>query len=53
MIFSVDTLEAIEDKELVEKHKKEHFVKKYFKKEELKTILEEIGFEKNSDLSYF
>ena len=34
MIFSVDTLEAIEDNDLVKKHRKEQFVKKYFKKEE-------------------
>lgn len=46
MIFSVDTLETIEDKKLIEKHKKTHFVEQYFKKEELKTLLEKIGFEK-------
>ena len=44
MIFSVDVLETIEDIKLLEKHKREHFVAKYFKKEELKTLLEEIGF---------
>ncbi|CAG1004019.1 Arsenite methyltransferase [Methanosarcinales archaeon] len=46
MIFSVDSLENIKDIKLVEKHKKQHFVEKYFKKEELKTILEEIGFKR-------
>lgn len=46
MIFSVDALETIEDSKLLEKHKKEHFVEKYFRKEELKTILDEIGFKK-------
>jgi ubiquinone/menaquinone biosynthesis C-methylase UbiE len=46
MIFSVDTLETIKEKKMIEKHKKEHFVEKYFKKKELKTILEEIGFKK-------
>lgn len=35
MIFSVDCLESIEDNELLEKHKKEHYVEKYFKREEL------------------
>lgn len=44
MTFSVDALETIEDNKLLEKHKREHFVAKYFKKDELKTILEEIGF---------
>jgi ubiquinone/menaquinone biosynthesis C-methylase UbiE len=44
MIFSVDCLELIEDIKLLEKHKREHCVEKYFKKEELKTLLEEIGF---------
>lgn len=44
MIFSVDALETIKDKKLIEKHKKEHFVYKYFRREELRTILEEIGF---------
>ncbi len=44
MIFSVDSLETIEDSKLIENHKKQHFVEKYFKKEELKTILEETGF---------
>lgn len=49
MLFSVDSLETIEDNKLLEKHKREHFVEKYFKKEELKTLLEEIGF-RNIDI---
>ncbi len=44
MIFSVDALETIQDKNLLEKHKKQHSVEQYFKREELKLILEEIGF---------
>ncbi len=44
MIFSVDALETIEDHKLIEKHKKQHFVIKYFNKVELKAILEKIGF---------
>lgn len=44
MIFSVDSLEAIEDNKLIGKHKKEHCIEKYFRKKELKTVLEEIGF---------
>lgn len=46
MIFSVDALEIIQDKQIFEKHKKEHFVEHYFKKEELKIILEEIAFKR-------
>jgi len=46
MIFSVDALETIQDYKLLEKHKKQHFVEKYFNKQELKTILEEIGFKR-------
>jgi hypothetical protein len=44
LIFSVDALETIKDKKLIEKHKKEHFVERYFRAKELKTILGEIGF---------
>jgi len=46
MIFSVDALETIEDKRLLEKHKKEHFIEKYFSRDELKAILEGIGFKR-------
>lgn len=45
-IFSVDSLETIEDSKLIEKHKKEHFVENYFKKEELEKILGHIGFKR-------
>jgi len=44
MIFSVDSLETTEDNEILEKHKKDHLVEHYFNKEELKTLLEKIGF---------
>lgn len=44
MIFSVDALETIQDDMLLEKHKKQHFVQKYFNKQELEIILKEIGF---------
>lgn len=44
MIFSTDSLETIRNEEILEKHRREHFVKKYFGKEELKTILEGVGF---------
>lgn len=44
MIFSVDALETIEDNNLLEKHKKQHFVEHYFRMDELKLILEDIGF---------
>lgn len=46
MIFSVDALETIQDKRLLEKHKKKHFVEHYFKKEELMELLKELGFKK-------
>ncbi|MEK6647638.1 MAG: class I SAM-dependent methyltransferase [Candidatus Firestonebacteria bacterium] len=46
MIFSVDSLRNIPD-ELLEKHKKQYFVQKYFDKNELQLILSEIGFRSN------
>lgn len=46
MIFSVDSLENIEDKGLIEEHKKIYSVVKYFRIKELKEILTEIGFSK-------
>lgn len=48
MIFSVDALEIIEDKKLIEKHRREHHIKKYFKIDELKLILQEAGFKRIS-----
>jgi 2-polyprenyl-3-methyl-5-hydroxy-6-metoxy-1,4-benzoquinol methylase len=48
MIFSVDALETIEDNKLVEKHRREHHVKKYFKIDELKIILQEAEFKRIS-----
>lgn len=44
ILFSVDSLETIEDNELLEKHKNDNFVEKYFKKKELQLFLKEIGF---------
>ncbi|MBU0517774.1 class I SAM-dependent methyltransferase [bacterium] len=46
IVFSVDCLETITDSDLIEKHKKDHFVVKYFGIEELKTLLENTGFNK-------
>lgn len=46
LIFSVDALETIKENKLIEKHKKDHSVKRYFKGNELKRILNEIGFNK-------
>lgn len=43
-IFSVDCLETIEDNNLREKHRRDSFAYKYFRVEELKIILEKIGF---------
>jgi len=44
LIFSVDTLENVEDTNLRETHRKRHSVENYFQKFELKNILEQIGF---------
>lgn len=44
MVFSVDSLEPIKEKKFLLKHKEDYSVQKYFKVEETKTILEEIGF---------
>jgi len=44
IIFSVDCLEAIDDNELIEKHRRDHFVEKYFNKVELQELLEQTGF---------
>ena len=44
MIFSVDTLENIDDEKIISYHKKRFYVKQYFRKNELKRILEQIGF---------
>lgn len=53
MVFSVDCLESIEDNEILEKHKKEHYIEQYFRKEELETILGEIGFRRVNIYSIF
>jgi len=52
-IFSVDCLETIDNQELLEKHKREHNVVKYFKADELKKILERSGFKNNKIYSIF
>jgi 2-polyprenyl-3-methyl-5-hydroxy-6-metoxy-1,4-benzoquinol methylase len=44
MIFSVDSLEAIDDPELIEIHRQAHHVQKYYRTEELKSLLEDTGF---------
>lgn len=46
MVFSVDALSTIEDEELIAKHRRDHFVAKYFAREELKDLLEAAGFER-------
>ncbi|MBD3256028.1 MAG: methyltransferase domain-containing protein [Candidatus Lokiarchaeota archaeon] len=45
-IFSVDSLEPIDDKKLINFHRKECYIEKYFKKKELKQLLQKIGFKK-------
>jgi ubiquinone/menaquinone biosynthesis C-methylase UbiE len=44
LIFSVDSLETIRDKNLKYKHHKEHRVQNYFRSAELKTEMQKIGF---------
>lgn len=46
IVFSVDCLETIEDSNLLEKHRRDHFVEKYFRRGELEALLKEIGYSK-------
>ncbi len=43
-VLSVDSLELIDDQEILEKHRKDHKVVKYFHSDELNAVLEKIGF---------
>ena len=45
IVFTVDTLEGIEDPELIESHRQAHQVMQYFRQDTLRSLLEEIGFE--------
>ncbi len=45
IIFTVDTLETIDDKALLEKHRAAHHVVRYFRKDTLAELLTEMGFE--------
>lgn len=44
MIFSVDSLEAIDDSALIEAHRQAHGVCRYFRADDLKELLERTGF---------
>lgn len=44
LIFSCDTLESIDDVEIVETHKRKYYVQHYFNRAEMRRLLEEIGF---------
>ena len=44
MIFSVDSLEAIDDPGLIEKHRLDHHVQTYYRPDELRALLEGAGF---------
>lgn len=48
MILSVDSLEIIEDENLLQKHKNDHCVEKYFRETELKESLQDAGFNRIS-----
>jgi len=45
IIFTVDTLETIDDPGLIEKHKQAHHVVRYFREDSLRELLSGIGFE--------
>ncbi len=45
IIFTVDTLETIKDETLIEKHRQDHHVVRYFRQDSLKNLLNDIGFE--------
>ena len=44
LLFSCDSLETIKNDELLVKHKSDHSVKNYFRSNELKKVLQGIGF---------
>ncbi len=44
IVFSVDTLESIDDPRLVESHRAQHHVVRYFRQETLRELLERLGF---------
>ncbi len=44
MIFSVDSLTTITDPDLIEKHRKDHWVQRYYTPDELHELLEGMGF---------
>ena len=44
IVFSVDTLENIEDVKIVEKHRREHHVVQYFREDTIHALLENTGF---------
>jgi SAM-dependent methyltransferase len=52
-IFSVDSLETITDRVLIEKHRKVYAVEHYFRKEQLESDLQQIGFNKIEVYSIF
>lgn len=44
IVFSVDTLETIDDPKLVESHRRQHHVVRYFREDTLRELLERTGF---------
>jgi ubiquinone/menaquinone biosynthesis C-methylase UbiE len=44
MVFSVDTLEGISDPKLIKKHLADHKIVRYFRSQEVASLLTEIGF---------
>ena len=48
LLLSVDSLATIDDLELLAKHKTDHSVHKYFRPDEIKSLLECVGFQRVS-----
>ncbi len=45
IVFTVDTLETITDAALLEKHQNDHHVVRYFRQDNLRVLLAQLGFE--------
>ncbi|PID79834.1 hypothetical protein CSB20_08880 [bacterium DOLZORAL124_64_63] len=45
MVFTVDTLETIADPELIDRHRQDHHVQRYFRQDSLRELLARLGFE--------
>jgi 2-polyprenyl-3-methyl-5-hydroxy-6-metoxy-1,4-benzoquinol methylase len=53
IVFTVDTLETIEDEALIRKHRNDHHVVRYFRQDSLRELLTGIGFEVHETQNLF